>query len=135
MEPRLDPERRLEEARESLVTHLGELGRRFKVVRARLDVRAQISARPLAAVGAAFALGALLGLPGGRKRQGGEAKGSLAGAAFGVVGAIAIRLVKELAMRGATTAARGWIERKYGAVLPSEVRTSYDRNMEPFLRR
>jgi hypothetical protein len=133
MQPRTDPERQIEQARESLVAHLGELGQRFKSVRTRLDLRAKIAAHPLPSVGVAFALGALLGMRGGGKR--GEADqpgfGRLALAALGALG---VRLAKELAMRRAADAARGWWERRQQAA-SSEFRTSYEPGVEPFLRR
>ena len=136
MQPRTDPDRLIEDARASLVAHLGELGRRFRTARARLDVPAQIAARPLASVGAAFALGALLGLRGGRKHAAPEAEESgLPRAIATLLGALAVRLVKEVAMYGATEAARGWWQGREarGAPSMSEVRTSYDASIEPFL--
>jgi hypothetical protein len=129
MDPRTDPDRQIEEARASLVAHLGELGRRFRAARERFDVRGQIAERPLASVGAAFALGALLGLRGGGKRE--DREGGVGHAVGAALVALAVRLVKELAMRGATEAARGWWERRQAEM--SEVRTSYDRSVEPFL--
>jgi hypothetical protein len=131
MEPRTDPERHIEDARASLVEHLGELGRRFRAARAQLDVPAHIVTHPLASVGAAFALGALLGMRGGSKRDHGEARSGLGRAALAGVAALAVRLVKEVAMRGVTEAARGWWEQHQQAS-PSEYRTSYDRGVEPF---
>jgi len=136
MQPRTDPDRLIEDARASLVAHLGELARRFRTVRARLDAPAQISAHPLASVGAAFALGALLGARGGggRRREAGEGGGSRLGrAVVAALGALAVRLAKELAMRGAAEAARGWWERHQHGTSESEFRTSYDAGIEPFL--
>lgn len=139
MDPSFDPDRQIEDARASLVAHLGELSRRLKVARARLDVPAQIAAHPLAAVGVALAAGALLGLSGGRRRaratEPGEARegGGLGRAALAGLGAIALRVAKELALRGAAKAARSWWEQQEQAHA-SEARTSYDPHMEPFLR-
>ena len=132
MEPRSDPDRQIEEARASLVAHLGELGRRFRAARARFDLPAQIAARPLASVGVALGVGALLGLRGRPRRPGGG--GGLGRAAAAALGALALRLAKELAMRGATEAARDWWEHHQRAS-PSEIRTSYDPSIEPFLER
>jgi hypothetical protein len=132
MQPRVDPDRQIEEARASLVAHLGELGRRFRDVRARLDVRKKIASHPLAAVGAAFALGALLGMRGGRPRDDGGPR--LGRAALAAVAAIGMRLAKELAARGAAEAARGWWERRQQGT-SSEVRTSYEPEVERFLER
>jgi hypothetical protein len=129
MQPRSDPDHHIAEARESLVAHLTELRRRLHAMRARFDLPARIAAHPLPVVGAAFALGALLGLRGGRRQpREGEASRSLVLAALGALG---VRLAKELAMRGATEAARGWWERRQS----SEVRTSYEPDVEAFLRR
>jgi hypothetical protein len=135
MEPRSDPDRLIEDARASLVAHLGELGRRFRTARARLDLPAHIAAHPLAAVGGALALGALLGLVAGRKPAPGDAaaKGGLGRAAAAALGALGVRLAKELAMRGATEAARSWWEGRMREVPASEIRTSYDPTIEPFL--
>jgi hypothetical protein len=134
MEPRSDPDRQIADARASLVEHLGELGRRLKVARARFDIPAQIAAHPLVAVGAAFALGALLGLRGGgdpSEHEPGE--GGLGRAVMAGLAALAVRAAKELAMRGATEAARSWWEHSQQSS-SSETRTSYDSHMEPFLR-
>lgn len=128
MEPKADPERQIAEARASLMEHLGELGRRFRAARARLDLRGQIAAHPLASVGAAFAVGALLGLRRGGKRAAEE--GGIGRAVGAALVALGVRLAKELALRGATEAARGWWE---GHAATSEVRTSYERGVEPFL--
>jgi hypothetical protein len=134
MEPRTDPDRLIEDARASLVEHLGELGRRFRAARERLDIPAHIVAHPLPAVGAAFAIGALLGMRGGGRRARKEAgQAGLGSAVMAAVGALAVRLVKELAMRGAAQAAKGWWEQRQG-VSPSERRASYQPSMEPFLR-
>lgn len=136
MEPRTDPDRLIEDARASLVEHLGELGRRFRSARARLDLPAQIAAHPLASVGGALALGALLGFRAGRKPKpvdGDIAKAGVGSAVLAALGALGVRLVKELAMRGATEAARSWWEGRAREVPMSEVRTSYDPTIEPFL--
>lgn len=141
MDPTSDPDRQIEDARASLVAHLGELGRRLKVARARLDIPAQIAAHPLAAVGAALVAGALLGLASGGRRtrasDAGEPResrgGGLGRAVAAGLGTIALRVAKELALRGATQAARSWIE-QHERASASEVRTSYDPNMEQFLR-
>jgi hypothetical protein len=134
MEPTTDPERQIEDAREKLVAHLGELGRRLKEARARLDFPAQIAARPLVTVGAAFAVGALLGLRAAARRHRAEPReGGLGRAVLAGLGALTLRVAKELALRSAAQAARGWWEQHQQASM-SEVRTSYDPHMEPFLR-
>lgn len=134
MEPRFDPDRQIEDARASLVAHLGELGRRFKAARATMDIPARIAARPLLAVGAAFAAGALLGLGrGGRGPREVRPGGGLGRAVMAGLAAIAVRVGKELAMREAAEVARNWWE-QHQRQSPSEMRTSYDPHMEPFLR-
>jgi hypothetical protein len=134
MEPRSDPERQIEEARAHLVAHLSELNRRFRAARAQLDLPAHIAAHPLAAVGAAFAVGALLGLRrSSKRRKGQDAEGGLGKAVAAGIAALGLRLAKELVMRGATEAARGWWQGRQGAVSASEVRASYRPSVEPFL--
>lgn len=134
MEPRSDPERQIEAAREALVEHLGELNRRFRVARAQLDLPAHIAAHPLAAVGAAFAVGALLGLRASvRRRKGQNAQGGLGKAISAGIAALGLRLAKEMVMRGATEAARGWWLGRQQAADPSDVRASYQPAVEPFL--
>jgi hypothetical protein len=136
MQPRTDPDRQIEQARESLLAHLGELGRRLRSARERLDVRARIASHPLASVGVAFALGALLGMRGGPARRGeGAARSHLGRAALAGLAALGMRVGKELALTGASHAARGWWERRSGAASSgsSEVRTSYDPGVEAFL--
>jgi hypothetical protein len=130
MKARVDPDRQIEEARASLVAHLGELGRRFRAMRTRADLRWKIASHPLASIGAAFALGALLGMRGGRRHEDGEPR--LGRAAFAALAAVAGRLAKELAARGAAEAARGWWERRQQS---SEIRTSYEPEVERFLER
>jgi len=122
MEPRFDPEQQIEEARASLVAHLSELRHRLAAARARVDLPAKIAAHPLASVGAAFALGALLGLRGGGGRRGGPGEHRFARLAFAALGALAVRVGKELALRGAAEAAHAWWERRQGS--SSEIRTS-----------
>lgn len=130
MASRTDPDRQIEHARESLMAHLAELHRRFRAARTRLDVSTKIAAHPLGAVGTAFALGALLGLRRGRRHQGGEVESKLPITAL--LGALAVRLAKELAMRGLTGAVREWWEGRQESPA-SEVRASYDPSLEPFL--
>jgi hypothetical protein len=139
MQPRFDPERQIEEARAALVAHLSELRHRLAVARARVDLPAKIAAHPLASVGAAFALGALLGMRGGGRRrvgrvgEAGEAgEHRVARLVFATLGALAVRLGKELALREATEAAHGWWERRQAA--SSEDRTSHERGGESLLR-
>lgn len=135
MQPHIDPDRQIEQARESLLAHLGELGRRLRAARERVDVRARIASHPLAAVGVAFALGALLGMRGAPARPRRDAaRGHLGRAALAGLTALGVRAGKELALTGASHAARAWWERRSAASSgSSEVRTSYDRDVEAFL--
>lgn len=140
MEVRTDPDRHIEDARASLVAHLGELGRRFRTARAQLDAaRARlevpsqrIAAYPLPAVGIALATGALLGvLRGGAKRRDADPQRGLIGAAFAGLMALGFRAAKDLAMRKfADVAQEWWMQRQQGS--SSEYRTSYNRGVEPF---
>lgn len=136
MDSHSDPDRQIEDARASLVAHLGELGRRVKTARATLDVPSHIASHPLAAVGAALALGALLGTRGGRRGSAGagDAAGSgLGKAALAGLAALGVRVAKELALRGASELGRRWWEQQRQRVPASETRASYHRGVEPFL--
>jgi hypothetical protein len=130
-DPERDPERYIEEARRSLLEHLSELGRRFKSARGKFDLPAHIAAHPLAATGAAFALGALRGGRGrerereleyGEVREHRDERGpSRTGLLLAGVGALAIRLVKEIAMREASDAVLRWWDQRRPIEVP-EVR-------------
>lgn len=104
-----ETERHIEEARASLMAHVGELGRRFKAARERFDLPAHIAAHPIAAAGAALALGALLGMGGRRSHDGGNG-GGLGRALFAGLGALAIRFAKDYAIGEATDAAKRWLD-------------------------
>lgn len=107
-----DVDRTIEAARASLVEHMSELGRRFKAARGKLDVPARIAAHPLAAVGVAFALGALLGRRRARSSSGdGEAPGAGRLALAGL-GALAFRIMRDAALREASGAAMRWWDRR-----------------------
>jgi len=110
-----DPERaRIDEVRAHLIERIEELGRRFHAARAKLDLRAHIVAHPLASVGAAFAVGALLGLSGRAPRPAAAAatdaavKRGIGGVIAAGVGAFALRLAKEIALKQVAESARGW---------------------------
>lgn len=140
MEVRTDPDRHIEDARASLVAHLGELGRRFRTARAQLDAaRARlevpsqrIAAHPLPAVGLALAAGVLLGgLRGGSRHRDADPERGLVRAAFAGLLALGFRAAKDLAMRRfADVAQDWWTQRQQGS--SSEYRTSYNRGVEPF---
>ena len=110
----------LDEARASLIARIEELGRRFHVAREKLDLPAHIAAHPLASVGAAFVLGALLGLRRRRPRTTASeptVERSLAGAIAAGVGAFALRLAKEIALKQVAESARGWWSTREAAFL------------------
>jgi hypothetical protein len=129
-----EDDRRVERAKESLMARVDELGRRFKEAREKFDVKAHISAHPLIAVGAAFALGALIGIPGGSRRSAPATEDQVqrgVGALItaGIAG-IAIRVAKDFAVRQLAGVAKNWWD-KQGE---SEVVASRDPSVEAFLR-
>jgi uncharacterized membrane protein YebE (DUF533 family) len=103
----------IEDVKRSFVEHVQELERRFKDARTRFDPRNHISAHPLAAVGIAFAAGALLGFisGGGSSREPGEKK-SVGGMVMGALGALAMSAVRSYAMRQISGAAQDWLARE-----------------------
>jgi len=98
----------LDEARASLIARIEELGRRLHEARERLDIAAYITAHPLASVGAAAAVGALLGMRRRKPSTGEVVERSFAAAAAGAVGALALRVAKEIAFKQVADAARSW---------------------------
>ena len=128
-----EDDRRVEQAKESLMARVDELGRRFKEAREKLDIKSHIEAHPLIAVGAALALGALIGIPGGGRRSTPAAddveRGVGAVIAAGLAG-IAIRVAKDFAIRHLAGVAKDWWD-KQGE---SEVTASRDPSVEAFLR-
>jgi hypothetical protein len=127
------PDRRVEEARESLIMRIEELGRRLREARNKLDIGAHIAAHPLAATGVAFAVGLLLGFRrSARKRaDDDEAKRSLASALIAGLGAIGVRLAKDFALRKFSDTAFAWWEGD--DVSPTERRASHEPSVEAFL--
>ena len=121
---RLDPDR-LDEARASLIARIEELGRRLHAARERFDLPAHIVAHPLAAVGIAFAAGALLGISRRRPAKA-DSERSLAGVVAAGVGALALRVGKEIAFKQAADYARGWWSAR-------EAAASREPEMETFL--
>ena len=103
-------ERRMEQAKESLLARVDELGRRVKEAKQKFDIKAHITAHPLAAVGAALALGALLGIPGsGSSSRDSDAQRGLGGAALAGIAGLLIRIAKDVAVRQLTGAAKDWL--------------------------
>lgn len=134
-DPELDARRRIEEATESMRARFEELRSYVEDVRQRLDLEARIAAHPLAAVGIAFALGAVLGL-GSKRRVVPEepVRRGLGGAVVAGVTALAMRVAKDAAIRQLADATRGWLHRQYGMeASDSERAASRDPSVEPFL--
>jgi hypothetical protein len=115
----------LDEARASLIARIEELGRRLHEARERLDIAAYITAHPLASVGAAAAVGALLGLRRRKPRAGHVVERSFAGAVAAGVGALALRVAKEIAFKEVADVARGWWSSR-------EAAASHDPQMEMY---
>jgi hypothetical protein len=126
-----DPDRRVDEARESLRAHAEELGRRFGDAKEMLDIPAKIAAHPRLAVGVALAAGVLLGFPGKRARTaipGGDgAKTGLMGAAMATLGTLAFQLAKSVAFHHFSGQAKAWWDRQ------NSVTTSHTSEPESFL--
>lgn len=132
-----DPDRRVEEARASLLARVEEIARRVHDAREKLDIRAKIIAHPWPAVGIAFAAGALLALP---KRSSksrpiraaearGEVKGGIVGATVAMIGTLAFTLAKNVAMHHLSGMARDWWDQRS----QMEADASRTRDVESFL--
>ena len=91
----------------SLGSQIDDLGRRIKDVGERFDLKAFTEAHPIVAIGAAFAVGALLGLAANHKRS--PDRGIVSGAIAAMFTALAMGAVKDLAMRNVATAAKDWL--------------------------
>ena len=128
-----NPDRRVAEARESLLARVEELAHRIHEAREKLDIKAHIAAHPRGAVGIAFAVGALLAFPkkGGKTRsvQKAEVKGGLMGAATAAIGTLLFTLVKNVAMHQLSGMASEWWEKRSAM----EQGTSRERDIESFL--
>jgi len=100
---------KVEQAKASIVERIDELGRRARELRHKLEVQRYIVQYPWIATGGAFAVGALLGLLGGRggKKDDGSAKKSAIGAA---IGALVTAAIKELVMSQLKHTAKTWID-------------------------
>src|ERR1041384_1579703 len=104
-----EADRRVEGAKASLVSRVELLKHKVSDARHRFDVPAQITRNPLPAVGIAFALGAVVGFrrtakllpaPGGDR--------SLGSAAFAAFAAVALHVVREVAITQLGAVARQW---------------------------
>lgn len=133
-----DPDRDIEEAKASLMARMEELGRRITEARQKLDIPAHIAAHPRLAVGIAFGVGVLLGIPGGKKRSkipadAVEVKSGLMGAAIATMASIAFSLIKDVALRQVSGAAKDWWDQRAGRMSESEEQASRTRAHEAFL--
>ena len=137
-----DPDRHIEEARESLLARVEEIGRRLHDAREKLDIKAKIAAHPWPAVGIAFAAGALLALPRSSRKsrprdaeiKQAEVKSGLIGAAAATLGTLVFTLVKNVAMHQLSGYARDWWERRQAMEgQPMEGQASKTRDVESFL--
>ncbi|MEJ7596522.1 MAG: hypothetical protein WKG01_01325 [Kofleriaceae bacterium] len=83
----------------------------MKEAKQKFDIKAHISSHPLVAVGAALALGALLGIPGsdGSPSHDSETKRGLGGAAMAGIAGLLIRIAKDVAVRQLTGVAKDWM--------------------------
>lgn len=109
----VEADRRAERARASLRARFATLEQRFADARQRIDVPAQIRRHPWPAVGIALALGALAGRRGARVASEVNER-SLGGAAMAALGALGLRIVREVAIAQLGRAARRWIDEHEG---------------------
>ena len=134
MQTTQDPERRVEDARADLLARVEEIARRVKEVREKLDIKSKIAANPWAAVGIAFAAGALLALPKRSKKsknvQAAEVKGGLIGAGAATLGTLAFTLIKNIAMNHLSGVAKDWWDARAQGM---EAGASRTRDVESFL--
>jgi hypothetical protein len=100
----------------------------MKIERSIEDIADWLAERPFKAVGAAFAIGAIIAL---RPRRA-KAERGLMGAAFAGLAALAVQAAKDYAVREASDKALQWWDRRRSGS-SSEDRTSRDPNVEPFL--
>jgi hypothetical protein len=121
-----ETDRRVDEARESMVARIEELGRRLHNARERLDVQRYIVAHPLIAVGAAFALGAVLGFVGGGKRGKSADKRGLGGTLAAAVGTLVMAGLKEIAVHQ--------IRRQFEGGRDREAEASSEPELESFFK-
>ncbi|TMQ09765.1 MAG: hypothetical protein E6J90_02595 [Deltaproteobacteria bacterium] len=115
----LDPviaeaDQRVERAKASLRSRVGLLERRFVDVRDRLDVPEHIRRHPWPAIGIAFALGALAGRGGRRFVLAAAGEPSRGRPALALIGKLAFRVLRELALAQVGLAARRWLDQRGG---------------------
>ena len=125
---------RVERAKASLLARVELLKQKLVDARGKVDLRAQIAAHPLPAVGIAFALGILAGLQRtptntsvGATVTGGR---TLSGTVLAGVAAVGLRLLREVAIGQLGHVARQWWIEHGGS---SEESASHQPDVEPFL--
>ena len=128
-----EADERVERAKASLLARLELLKQKLTDAKGKVDLRAQITARPLPAVGIAFVLGVVLA---GRRRthvdtSGGAAGRTLTGTALAGLAAVGLRLLREVAIGQLGDIAKQWWVEHGGA--SSEERASQLPAVEPFL--
>lgn len=140
MDTNIDPkvqeaDRRIDQAKESLKTRVDELGRRFKDIKNKVDIEAQIVAHPLPAIGIAFVLGAMVGFRRKSPRQEQVKRAGISGAIIGGLSALVMRMLKDVAIGQLSGAAKTWFDKQQGHVKdqPTERGASRDPAMEAFL--
>jgi hypothetical protein len=104
-----EADRRAERAKASLRARLATLEHRLGEVRDRVNIPAQIREHPLPAVAIALALGALAGRRSASAAASDGGGRSLGASALASLGALGLRVVRELAIIQLSRAARHWL--------------------------
>ena len=130
------PDRRsATDAPASLRERAGDLRHQLSDLRRRIDLEARIRAHPLPAVGIALALGALVGL---RRRAApapeAEIPAGLGGAVTGALTALALRVLKDAALRQLSGAATSWYGKRRDLHGPASTERSGVRDPAAFAR-
>lgn len=126
-----EADQRVERAKASLRSRFEQLEQRFVDVRDRLDVPEHIRRHPWPAVGIALALGALAGSRGGGRAL--VLSEPMRGrSALGMVGKLALRIVRELALAQLGLTARRWLDQHASSIDGSihDVGASYPRGVD-----
>ena len=133
----MQQDRHIEEVKRDFVARVDEINRRFQGIRGKfdevkkkLDLGRHIEKRPFAAIGIAFAAGALLGMTGGKRTvvHEGAVKRTAGGAIAGALGAFVMSVLKDYAFRQVSGVAQDWFTRR-------EVAMSHQHETEAFLNR